>query len=306
MSELGIRLKSAREEKGYTLEEMQKVTKIQKRYLMAIEEGDFSKMPGEFYARAFVKSYSEAVGLDPDMIFDEHKEELPQPKRERVDLPPRVNRSKPRTVRRKSRFASFIPTIVLVIFLLVIACGIWLFNQGNSDDASVPREQQQEQPSLEITDSVNENETVDGNEEAVSNASNEEDSSAANGSGNESNANSEENNEEEEEEVAQSMTLDSIEGNRSFYQLSGTDSFEIRIEVTGDSWIGISNSDGDSLHEGPHTQGDTVSLDVSDESHIIFNLGNVTTADIYINDELLEYQNDDAGVRQYVEVELES
>lgn len=297
MSELGIRLKSAREEKGFSLEEMQKVTKIQKRYLIAIEEGDFSKMPGEFYARAFVKSYSEAVGLDPEMVFEEHKEELPQPKRETVDLPPRVNRSKPRTVRRKSRFASFIPTVVLILFLLAIAGGIWLLNQGGGDDASVPREDQQGQPSLEITDSVdneNENNNNDATDE-VNNANNNEE--------NENNANNDENNEEVEEE--QSLSLDSIEGNRSFYQLSGTEEFEVRLEVTGPSWLALS-SDGDTFHEATHSEDDEVSFDLSDESEVIFNIGNRTTVDIYINDELMEDENEDAGVRQFIEIEFES
>ncbi len=39
MSELGTRLREARVEKGYTLNTLQQMTKIQKKYLQAIEEG---------------------------------------------------------------------------------------------------------------------------------------------------------------------------------------------------------------------------------------------------------------------------
>ncbi|RKJ30729.1 helix-turn-helix domain-containing protein, partial [Butyricicoccus sp. 1XD8-22] len=40
MAELGTRLKEARLSKGYSLDDLQEITKIQKRYLVGIEEGN--------------------------------------------------------------------------------------------------------------------------------------------------------------------------------------------------------------------------------------------------------------------------
>ena len=34
-------------------------------------------MPGKFYARAFIKQYAEAVGLEPEELFEEYKNEIP-------------------------------------------------------------------------------------------------------------------------------------------------------------------------------------------------------------------------------------
>ena len=48
LTELGARLKEARLAKGYSLEDLQEITKIQKRYLIGIEEGNYSIMPGSF------------------------------------------------------------------------------------------------------------------------------------------------------------------------------------------------------------------------------------------------------------------
>ena len=54
MNEIGEILKEARIQQGYTLDDLQQTTKIQKRYLQAIEDGNPDILPGRFYARAFV------------------------------------------------------------------------------------------------------------------------------------------------------------------------------------------------------------------------------------------------------------
>lgn len=68
MDNIGQTLKAAREKKGYTLDDLQQITKIQKRYLIAIEENNFEALPGQFYVRAFVRQYANTVGLDGDAI----------------------------------------------------------------------------------------------------------------------------------------------------------------------------------------------------------------------------------------------
>lgn len=76
MSTLGSKLRDARIEKGYTLNTLQQMTKIQKKYLVAIEEGQFTELPGNFYIRAFVKQYADVVGLNGDDLLNEYEEEL--------------------------------------------------------------------------------------------------------------------------------------------------------------------------------------------------------------------------------------
>ena len=75
MNEIGEILKEARIEQGYTLDDLQQTTKIQKRYLQAIENGNVDILPGRFYARAFVKQYADIVGLDGEELLAEHLNE---------------------------------------------------------------------------------------------------------------------------------------------------------------------------------------------------------------------------------------
>ncbi|MCL6627359.1 MAG: helix-turn-helix domain-containing protein, partial [Alicyclobacillus shizuokensis] len=64
MRELGETLRRRREELGMDLDQVERMTKIRKRYLSAIEQGDWRSLPGDVYGRGFVRSYAEALGLD--------------------------------------------------------------------------------------------------------------------------------------------------------------------------------------------------------------------------------------------------
>ncbi|PWK15486.1 helix-turn-helix domain-containing protein [Tumebacillus permanentifrigoris] len=72
MQELGTELKQAREQQELTLEQVQQDTKIRSRYLEAIEQGDLSVLPGLVYARGFIRSYAEYLGLNGHELLERH------------------------------------------------------------------------------------------------------------------------------------------------------------------------------------------------------------------------------------------
>jgi cytoskeletal protein RodZ len=69
LQEIGEFLRDARKAKGMTLEDVEKVTRIRRQYLEAIENGDVSEMPGEVQLRGFIRIYASAVGLDPSAVM---------------------------------------------------------------------------------------------------------------------------------------------------------------------------------------------------------------------------------------------
>jgi|GEM_PF-5677987 len=68
--------KGIRESKGIALKSIFEETRISIFNLEAIEKGDYAVLPAPFISRAFIKSYAQAIGIDPQGLLDEHEEFL--------------------------------------------------------------------------------------------------------------------------------------------------------------------------------------------------------------------------------------
>lgn len=78
-SELARRIRDARNARGITLDEAEHATKIRRRYLEAIETGDFAQLPDGPPGRGFVKNYARYLGLDPEAALKLFEEEVGVP-----------------------------------------------------------------------------------------------------------------------------------------------------------------------------------------------------------------------------------
>ncbi len=67
-SRVGSDLRAARERLGWTLADLASHLRIRLPFLQAIEEGRVDALPGNAYAVGFLRTYAQAVGLDPDEI----------------------------------------------------------------------------------------------------------------------------------------------------------------------------------------------------------------------------------------------
>jgi len=69
---VGARLKKVREDKGISLEEAHRVTRMHPNVLEAIEKDKLEHVLGKAYVKAFLKKYADYLGLDGDEIMREY------------------------------------------------------------------------------------------------------------------------------------------------------------------------------------------------------------------------------------------
>jgi len=80
MPELGKTLSEARVARGLTLEDCERDTRISKRYLDALEREDWKVFPAPVYSRAFLRTYSQYLNLNPnDLMRLFHAQTSPEP-----------------------------------------------------------------------------------------------------------------------------------------------------------------------------------------------------------------------------------
>lgn len=99
MGTLGQYLRSARESRGIDMREAAQQTRISFNYLKALEEEDFSRLPGEVFVKGFLKNYGKFLRLEELEVmkrFEELRAAKPAPGAV-VDREPAVISSKQKT-----------------------------------------------------------------------------------------------------------------------------------------------------------------------------------------------------------------
>ncbi|MCW8850854.1 MAG: DUF4115 domain-containing protein [Melioribacteraceae bacterium] len=71
LKKIADELSEARQKKKISIDQIFTKTRIDKKYLRAIEEGNFSIMP-DVYIRAFIKEFATNVGLNPNEIIEKY------------------------------------------------------------------------------------------------------------------------------------------------------------------------------------------------------------------------------------------
>ena len=73
MFEIGNTLREARVRRSITLQQVEEDTKIRVKYVQAMENEDFDVMPGATFVKGFLRTYSEYLSLDPEVMLDEYR-----------------------------------------------------------------------------------------------------------------------------------------------------------------------------------------------------------------------------------------
>ncbi|MDR4946415.1 DUF4115 domain-containing protein [Neobacillus cucumis] len=280
LTELGNRLKETRLAKNLSLDDLQTITKIQKRYLVGIEEGNYESMPGNFYVRAFIKQYAEALNLNPDEIFETYQNEIPASHNDEIHHLSRVKTHKAIS-ERSSKVFDILPKVLIGVFVVGIASLLYYFisnNVGDNKNQSLSNDTQK----VKIEKST-ELEKVNSDQTAKTDTNN-------------SVTNKETTTTKEEATPApvtpkQELSAVQKQGTMTTYDLKNADKFVIKLVSKGQTWVSIKNGKQKTFFQGMLIKGKTESQtqDLSTETMAIIRVGNAANTDIYVNDQKLEY-----------------
>lgn len=136
MQEIGNTLKQLRLQKGLTLEQVEQSIKIRLRYLEAIEEGDMSVLPGMVYARGFIKSYAEFLGINGQDLLDsqEGSSQVETSQASSMETLTRSERSKPEVARASVLNTRLLPQILGGAGVLAVVVVAYMFLLSNTED----------------------------------------------------------------------------------------------------------------------------------------------------------------------------
>ena len=135
-AEIGRILEQKRKERGLSLEEVEQATKIRKRYLTGLEREDYTILPDAVYARGFLKTYANYLGLDGEALSQQLKS-IRKPRRERginyytrpdSDLErPLITPSGLRGAQKRKISTSAVVTLLVAILVLLAVIGALYF-----------------------------------------------------------------------------------------------------------------------------------------------------------------------------------
>lgn len=77
--DIGSELRSARNARALSLNELAHATKISHSVLRAIESNAFHNVPGGLFTRGYLRAYARAVGLDPEAVVRHYRAEFEAP-----------------------------------------------------------------------------------------------------------------------------------------------------------------------------------------------------------------------------------
>jgi cytoskeleton protein RodZ len=141
MADIGSTLREARMRDRIDISEVEAQTKIRAKYLRAIENEEWDLLPGPIYAKSFLRTYGDYLGLDSRMLTDEFKRRYEDPTEHEVrpigSIPARERDRRPRG----PRMPSWAPVGIAIVVVVVILYAVGSATQGSNPPSSSAHKQ---------------------------------------------------------------------------------------------------------------------------------------------------------------------
>src|SRR4030081_2160107 len=131
MADIGSTLREARIRARIDISEVEARTKIRAKYLRAIENEEWDLLPGPVYAKSFLRTYGDFLGLDSRMLVDEFKGRYESRENDSRPIAPSSRDREPTRPRR--RLPSWAPVAIAVVVLLGV---LYLVGSATQSDSN--------------------------------------------------------------------------------------------------------------------------------------------------------------------------
>nr|WP_227494583.1 helix-turn-helix domain-containing protein [Bacillus mycoides] len=264
----------AREAKGLSIDQLHEITKIQKRHLVAIEEGKYDVLPGAFYARAFIKQYADAVGLNGEELLVEYQSTIPQS--EKREVPQVSTGQKTQETMQKSSswpIADHMPKILIALLVIAFGVVVWFVIQAltGKDDRQVPNAQSEK---IEVQKAKNSPLDTKKDEAKAEEPKKEEP--------------------KKEEQKGQptgenEIKLVGTDKITSTLEIHNNKALELEITTKNASYIGIKNEAGNDIFSGTLQAGQTQKYDLSTAKEVNLNIGSAPNVEFKLNGQVVTF-----------------
>jgi cytoskeleton protein RodZ len=146
MEQIGARLREARMRGKIDINQVESDTKIRAKYLRAMENEEWSLLPGEIYAKTFLRTYADYLGLDSRELLDDYRRQYERPtdhdlrplasSRERERRPRGGRRTQPQP--RSGGGFPIPPWAAVVIVLVIVGVALYIVGTLGSHNSGSP------------------------------------------------------------------------------------------------------------------------------------------------------------------------
>jgi hypothetical protein len=136
MPDIGSILRETRIRDKIDITTVEEATKIRAKYLRALENEEWSVLPGPSYIKSFLRTYAEFLGVDAHMLVEEYRARFEQP--EQLELPAfahnRPLRGRVRPPGPPSRAGAILALVVVLLGVLFV---LGITNEDNKKNPAV-------------------------------------------------------------------------------------------------------------------------------------------------------------------------
>lgn len=126
--EIGQKLRDQRELLGFSLDEVERSTRVRQHYLRALEAGDLGGLPSPVQGRGMLNNYAAFLGLDPDPLLLRYADGLQAQLAAKQATRPRPQVDRPSRPVRPNPFTRLLSSDFLIggiLVLLLVAFVVW-------------------------------------------------------------------------------------------------------------------------------------------------------------------------------------